>query len=321
MARHNEVTMYGQVMEAPRLRYNTTDQDAPGRKLLQAMGYIAVLRGIRDFGAIDKRVRTDIPIILSQNEKIMKKMAQWKVGDIIELRGTLATVNIKKNLKCPACGGIDQIDSMLSFINPIFMKTEFEGLSAADGSRVIRHNSEISNRITVIGTACIDPEVFYTDKGQIIVNYQLDVPRKYRIKEDDETNRHDFPFVKSYGFVADNDRRAISKGAMVFVDGAIQTRDYTREHICEHCGQAYQFINTATEIVPYSTEYLVGCKTMEEIEEEKRQEALMAGALARESIFGSSDSDDSNDDDYDDDGGDDDRYDGYDNDDDDYDNN
>lgn len=293
MARHNEVTMYGQVMEEPRLRYNTMDPNAPDRKLLQAMGYLAVLRGIRDFGAVDKRVRTDIPIILSQNEKIMKKMAKWKVGDIIELRGTLATVNIKKNLKCPNCCGIDQIDSTLAFINPIFMKTEFESLSAAEGSRVIRENSEISNRITVIGTACIDPEVFRTDKGQIIVNYQLDVPRKYRIKEDDEANRHDFPFVKSYGFVADNDRRAITKDAMVFVDGAIQTRDYTREHVCEHCGETYRFISTATEIVPYSTEYLVGCKTMEEIEEEKRQEALLAGALARQSIFGS-DSDDDN---------------------------
>ncbi len=286
MARHNEVTMYGQVMEAPRLRYNSSDPTATGRKLIQAMGYLAILRGIRDFGAVDKRVRTDIPIILSQNDKIMKLMATWEVGDIIELRGTLATVNIKKNLRCPHCGAVDQLDSMLSFINPIFMKTEFKKLDAAGGNKEIRKNSEISNRITVIGTVCTAPELFVTDKGQKITNYQLDVPRKYRIKEDDETNRHDFPFVKSYGFVADNDYRAISEGSMVFVDGAIQTRDYIRKHTCSQCGEEYEYLQTATEIVPYSTEYLIGCKTMEEIEEEKRQEALAAGAAAREDIFG-----------------------------------
>ena len=284
MARHNEVTMYGQVLEAPRLRYNSSDPTATGRKLIQAMGYLAILRGIRDFGAVDKRVRTDIPIILSQNDKIMKLMATWEVGDIIELRGTLATVNIKKNLRCPHCGAVDQLESMLSFINPIFMKTEFKKLDAAGGNKEIRKNSEISNRITVIGTVCTAPELFVTDKGQKITNYQLDVPRKYRIKEDDETNRHDFPFVKSYGFVADNDYRAISEGSMVFVDGAIQTRDYIRKHTCSQCGEEYEYLQTATEIVPYSTEYLIGCKTMEEIEEEKRQK-LWQLERQREKIF------------------------------------
>lgn len=286
MARHNEVTMYGQVMETPRLRYNTVDESDPGRKLLQAMGYLAILRGIRDFGAADKRVRTDIPIVLSQNNKIMKLMATWEVGDIVELRGTLATVNIKKNLRCPHCGNMEQLDSTLAFINPIFMKTEFKKLDAAAGNREIRRNAEISNRITCIGKVCTAPEMYITDKGQKITNYQLDIPRKYRIKEDDELNRHDFPFVKSYGFVADNDYRAIPEGGMVFVDGAIQTRDYRRKRACAYCSEEYEYLQTATEIVPYSTEYLTGCKTMEEIEEEKRLEELARGVAAREELFG-----------------------------------
>lgn len=206
---------------------------------------------------------------------------------MIELTGTLATVNTTKPQKCPHCDGTNLVDRMVCYVNPIFIKTEYKGLSAEEGNRDMRRNSEISNRITVIGKACTDPEVFYTDKGQIIVNYQLDIARKYRIKEDADENRHDFPFVKSYGFVADNDRLAISKGALVFVDGAIQTRDYEMSFICQNCGEEYKLIRTATEIVPYSTEYLTGCKTMEEIEEERRQEALEAGAAARESIFGS----------------------------------
>lgn len=286
MARHNEVTLYGQVIQPPRLLYNTNDPGVPGRKLVRTIGSLAVLRGIRDFGAVDKRIRLDIPIVLSQNEKIMKLMKQWEQGDIVQIRGTLATVNVMKTLKCPECGQVEQIPGTLCFINPIFMQTEYKTLSPEEGNREMRRCSEISNRITVIGKVCTEPEMFITDKGQKITNYQLDIARKYRIKEDDDTNRHDFPFVKSYGFVADNDKRAIRKDGMVFVDGMIQTREYIRKHICPSCEHEFDYRETATEIIPYSTEYLMGCKTMEEIEEEKKQEAIAAGREARANIFG-----------------------------------
>lgn len=286
MARHNEVTLYGQVMQPPRLLFNDTNINNSSRKLVRAMCTLAVMRGIRDFGAVDKRIRLDLPIILSQNEKIMKMMKHWEPGDIVQIRGTLATVNIIKPLQCPDCNSVEQVQRMLSFVNPIYMKTEFKKLSAEEGNSDMRHNAEISNRITVIGKACIEPEMFITDKGQKITNYQLDVPRKYRIKEDDESNRHDFPFVKSYGFVADNDKRAIRKDGLLFVDGAVQTREYVRKHVCPNCGAEYDYRETATEIIPYSTEYLTGCKTMEEIEEEKRLEAIVEGQEARATIFG-----------------------------------
>jgi len=286
MARHNEVTLYGQVTQPPRLLYDSSDETNESRKLVRTMGTLAVLRGIRDFGAVDKRIRLDIPVILSQNDKIMKMMKQWEVGDMILIKGTLATVNVQKTLTCSECYNVERMQGMLSFVNPIYIKAEERGLNAEEGNSDMRRNAEISNRITVIGKACIDPEVFVTDKGQIITNYQLDVPRKYRIKEDDESNRHDFPFVKSYGFVADNDSRAIRKSSMVFIDGAIQTREYLRKRICPFCGAEHEYRETATEIIPYSTEYLTGCKTMEEIEEEKRQEAIIAGQTARANIFG-----------------------------------
>lgn len=286
MARHNEVTMYGQVIQEPRLLYNDTDVSNLQRKLVRTMCPLAVLRGIRDFGAVDKRIRLDIPIVLSQNKKIMAQMKDWEKGDIIFIRGTLATANVMKTVTCPECQQIEPLPSMLSFINPIFIKCEYKTLEPEEGNRLMRQNAEISNRITIIGKACIEPVVFRTDKGQIITNYQMDVARKYRIKEDDDANRHDFPFIKSYGFVADNDRRAISKDSIVFVDGAIQTRDYIRTHNCTACGAEYNYKETATEIVPYSTEYLTGCKTMEEIAEEKKQEELQAELEARRSIFG-----------------------------------
>lgn len=286
MARHNEVTLFGQVIQPPRLLYNDSNPNNRSRKLVRTIGSLAVLRGIRDFGAVDKRIRLDIPIVLSQNEKIMKMMKQWEQGDIVQIRGTLATVNVMKALTCPGCHQVESIQGMLCFINPIFMQTEDKGLTPEEGNKEMRRCSEISNRITVIGKACTEPELFITDKGQKITNYQLKIQRKYRIKEDDDTNRYDFPFVKSYGFVAENDKRAICEDGLVFIDGAIQTREYVRRHICPECGIEYDYRETTTEIIPYSTEYLTGCKTMEEIEEEKRLEALAAGEQARKDLFG-----------------------------------
>ena len=174
-------------------------------------------------------------------------------------------------------------------------KKECESLAPEESNREMRRNAEISNRVTIIGKVCTPPTLFITDKGQRIANYQLDVMRKYRIKEDQETNKHDFPFVKSYGVVADNDVLAIQEGGMVFVDGAIQTREYLKNHQCPTCGETYQYKDTATEIVPYSTEYLTGCKTMEEIEEIKQQRAIEEGKLARAEIFGEDDNLDADD--------------------------
>ena len=150
MARHNEVTLFGQVIQAPRLLYNDSNPNNQSRKLVRTIGSLAVLRGIRDFGAVDKRIRLDIPIVLSQNEKIMKMMKQWEQGDIVQIRGTLATVNVMKTLTCPGCQQVESIQGMLCFINPIFMQTEDKKLTPEEGNKEMRRCSEISNRITVI---------------------------------------------------------------------------------------------------------------------------------------------------------------------------
>lgn len=57
-----------------------------------------------------------------------------------------------------------------------------------------------------------------------------------------------FTFVKSYGFIADNDGRAVRKDGIVFVDGAIQTREYIRKRMCPALWAEYEYRETATEI-------------------------------------------------------------------------
>ncbi len=300
MARHNVVTLYGYLIQDPKLFYNTSDESDPERKLLRVIVSVYTMRGIRDFGALDKRMRIDLPLILSQNPSMMNKMKDLKKGDIIQVRGALSTLDRKKNVICPHCGHTEQMDSMLTYVTPIFIKLEKRDVSMEDSNKELRHNAEISNRVMLIGKACTKPEMYYTEKlNRPIANYQLDVQRKYRIKEDEESNRHDFPVIKSYGFVADLDNRAINEDGFVLVDGALQTREYLKKYSCTSCQQEFERKEFATEVVPYSTEYLDGCKSMDEIqhemEEEEAVKAEEAAEEARRRIFGEGESSDSKD--------------------------
>lgn len=275
MARHNEVTLYGQIIQAPRIMRAGNQEDGP---LIRVMCPIAVIRGIRSFGTISSRPRLDLPILLSQNENIMNAMAEWEVGDMILVRGMVTTADLTKKIKCPYCGHIEMLPSQINYVNPVYVKKEYSKLSSEEGNLEMRENAEISNRALLLGQVCNDLQSF-RNNGVMIVNYQLEVQRKFRIREDDEDNHYDFPFIKSYGYIAENDMIAIKRGATVFVDGALQTREYDRTHECAACHESYNYRETILEVVPYSTEYLDGCLSMEEVDAIRQDEETKKFAM------------------------------------------
>ena len=73
--------------------------------------------------------------------------------------------------------------------------------------------------------------------------------------------------MKSQGENAESDAKFLMKGSSVLVEGFIQTREIIQRTTCEECGEMYDWNDRAMEIVPYSTEYLLNCRTIEEIEE------------------------------------------------------
>lgn len=72
MARWDEVTLYGQLAEAP-LAYRA--QQTEDGELLRVIAKLTVLRGIRKFGAYDQRQKLDVLSVMSGVEKDMKEMA------------------------------------------------------------------------------------------------------------------------------------------------------------------------------------------------------------------------------------------------------
>ncbi len=124
------------------------------------------------------------------------------------------------------------------------------------------HMSDISNEIHVIGNLCADPAYNVNASGGRTCTYQLGINRKVFVKEDDPSLRADYPFIKSINDQADKDKEALSQGSLVFIEGAIQSRDgFTVNRECSHCGEVNKVKGDTLEIVPYSVEYLRNCNT------------------------------------------------------------
>lgn len=80
---------------------------------------------------------------------------------------------------------------------------------------------------------------------------------------------------KSFGEQANQDAIHLQEGATIYVSGAIQTREVARTTVCANCGEEYIWKDTASEIVPYSVEYLEGCLFPErEMRQGRRQKQM-----------------------------------------------
>lgn len=271
MAKHNNVFLYGQVMNQPKII--TDDQG----NLLRGMCSIKIIRGLRDFGDNITNIKYDVPIIMTGEQEKIAIMSTWKENDMVEVKGSITTKEVNKGTICKSCGQKNLSEGNVVFVNPVYLGVRETGLSKEEGLELLRKRVEISNCVAMIGTLCRNTETFRSNNGLQITQYQLAVNRKYRVKDDAAENRTDYPWVKSYGVIAEEDSKFLQMGAMVYVDGMIQTREVERTTVCPHCGNAYHWKDAALEIVPYAVEYLQGYILPEEYEkreDEKNQEAI-----------------------------------------------
>lgn len=276
MAKHNFVILNGQVLQEPRI-----SRDSETGEYIRGIGAILTIRGIRDFGNNIDHLKYDSPLIMSGNPEMIKIMATWHKGDMVEIKGAVTTKDVTKSVTCKECGHKNKKKGNVVFVNPIYICVRETGVDEETGQRLLKERCEISNQATLIGPVCREPKTFRTNKGLMITTYQLAVRRKYRIKDDSADIRTDFPWIKSYGNIAINDAKTLKKGSYIFVDGMLQTRELERIQICEKCGTECKWHDSAMEIVPYATEYLRDFYTKEEIEKREAEE----GRLAAEQVL------------------------------------
>lgn len=269
MAKHNYVSLYGQVTRAPTIYKNEETGE-----YIRGICPLVVVRGIRAADTEMQQVKYDNPIIMSGNPEQIKKMESWRVGDMIEIKGAVTTKNVTKSKTCPNCEKKNLKDGTVVFVSPIHIDIREKNVSLAQGAALLKERNEISNIVFALGSLCNDPQLYQTDKGTLLATYQIAISRKFRIQEDAADVRTDFPWIKSYGVIAREDAKSLKKGSLIYVDGFLQTRKIEKNCTCAHCGEVFKWPDSSMEIVPYTTEYLRNYNTPEEIqrlEDEKHQ--------------------------------------------------
>ena len=234
------------------------------------MGRLTTLRGIRKFGIKTNNIKYDQPLVYTQNPDMCKEIANWSVGDIVEIKGSLTTKDINKVTTCPECKQKNSQEGNAVYVTPIHCYIRERGYSEEEALEKLKLLSEISNNVTLIGVVCRDP-VLYRKNRTKITSYQLAVRRKFRISEDSIETKTDFPWVKSFGGIGANDILVLKKGSYIFLDGWVQARKFPRETVCSHCGHTYKWNDWSIEVVPYASEYVKNCRSIDEIKEEERK--------------------------------------------------
>lgn len=255
MARHNDISLYAAIVHMPAFKNNGTK--------IKAVFPVKVFKGNRNSydGEIHEKATT--PIIATTNPDLINIIKKIKVNDVVLIKGNVITSNSPKPCVCPYCNATNYIEGLLTFINPIAIKIVRSNLTAEEATQELYENKEFSNEACIIGHLCCDPEQISVLRNNTVVQYKIGIPRKFNLKWDpnNEDNKADFPYVKSYGPNAIKDLERLKTGSTVLIDGYLQSRRFDRTIECSGCGESFVFNDGTLEIVPYQTEYLRHLKT------------------------------------------------------------
>lgn len=273
MARHNEVFLCGALANDPQIIAKKVKNPETGEdeiRYLRACLQILTIIGERDYSSyIDKLETYTIPVI-TKDEDMVKKIINWRRHDMVELKGVVSTQNVIKQRKCTCCGHVNRIENgQISYVTPIYIGRRETGVSQEQIKILLRERCEISNTVLIIGNLCANPDNYHVGRrGMASIHYQLGVPRKYYVKDDDPKNKNDYPHVRAYGKMAEDSYEVLMEKSLVLIDGFLSTRPVSREKKCDECGEIMKWDDwAAMEIVPYSFEPLKNCKEFKTGEE------------------------------------------------------
>ena len=262
MARENIATLYGQIISQPQVFITEEGVKTRAGFAMKVIRRIQASNGLNETA----RIILDTPIVKTRNERLIEKIVELRTGDMVYVKGVFSTEDVIKKRQCP-CGNIVQSEGNAVYITPIYIEKRESELSREDGFALLKECNEISNSVLVMGKVLYEPQYKEDDSGTF-AQYHMKVKRRIRIKEDPADKKYDYPWVKSYRGQAIEDAKSIHEDSIIYINGAIQTRSVRRKETCEKCGEAFDWSESVAEIVPYSTEYLVGCDFPEDEEED-----------------------------------------------------
>ena len=263
MAIHNEVLLYAEVVSPVQVI-----KSADGEEYKRASCTVKVIRGPRYWGDRVRKLQFDSPVVLTNIPSQIKVMEQWKVHDMVYIKGFFASKNIKKKVKCK-CGKETVFNGTLMYVQPIYLEVWEHAKNTEEANKLLQKKDEISNNVTALGTLCRDVTHLVATNGVPVTQFPIAINRKFHIREDNPDLKTDYPWIKSYGDIAEQCAKIVHTGSEIFLDGIIQTRPVERNEPCEHCGDTLKWTEVATEVVPYAVEFGRNCNSLMLLKEDE----------------------------------------------------
>jgi single-strand DNA-binding protein len=85
------------------------------------------------------------------------------------------------------------------------------------------------NKVILVGNLGKDPEVRYTPSGQAVANFTIATNENWTDKQGQKQERTEWHRIVVWGKVAELCGEYLSKGRQVYIEGRLQTRDWTNK--------------------------------------------------------------------------------------------
>jgi single-strand DNA-binding protein len=85
------------------------------------------------------------------------------------------------------------------------------------------------NKVILVGNLGKDPEVRYTPSGQAVANFTMATNENWTDKQGQKQERTEWHRIVVWGKVAELCGEYLSKGRQVYIEGRLQTREWTNK--------------------------------------------------------------------------------------------
>jgi single-strand DNA-binding protein len=90
------------------------------------------------------------------------------------------------------------------------------------------------NKVMLIGRIGRDPEVRYTKSGQAVANFSMATTDTWKDQQGGKQERTEWHKIVCWGKLADFAQNYLKKGKLIYVEGRMQTRDWTDQQNVKH---------------------------------------------------------------------------------------
>ena len=90
------------------------------------------------------------------------------------------------------------------------------------------------NKVMLIGRLGRDPEIRYTNSGSAVANFSIATTDTWKDKQGQKQERTEWHNIVAWARLADFAQNYLKKGKLIYVEGRLQTRDWTDDKNVKH---------------------------------------------------------------------------------------